>query len=91
VGCGRTLGHEDVLRFARGATHTWTLHTLRHYAASWMIGNQPGDLHMDPVDVAHFLGHYNATYTIAQYVGVRGNVVERMAEATSRAAANRRP
>lgn len=53
-------------------TVKWTPHDLRHFAACWMLF----DLKAEPAQVAFWLGHANAAFTLARYVGVRGDIVE---------------
>lgn len=57
----------------------WHPHDLRHVAACWMLF----DLHLDPAHVARLLGHSNAAFTLAKYVGVRTGADEATDRLTS--------
>lgn len=56
----------------------WSLQSLRHFAACWMLF----DLKMDDADVAFHLGHYSSSFTRDQYIGVRGRPEERAKQLT---------
>lgn len=48
----------------------WHPHDLRHVAACWLLF----DVGLDPAAVSRLLGHANASFTMSQYVGVRGDL-----------------
>lgn len=53
-----------------GLKPIWSPHDLRHSAACWMLF----DLKAEPPDVAFWLGHHSPAFTMARYVGQRGNI-----------------
>lgn len=47
----------------------WSLHDLRHFSACWMLFDIP----MEAADVSYHLGHSSVAFTLAKYVGLRGD------------------
>jgi integrase len=65
-------------------TARWTPHDLRHYAACWMLFDEgPGKRRISVELVADYMGHTNSAFTMARYVGVRGDAVAQGNAATS--------
>lgn len=50
-------------------TLAWSPQDLRHYYACWMLF----DIGADPAVVSNLLGHFNVSFTIRRYLGVRGD------------------
>ena len=74
-GPARRPTHRKIWRKAAeeaGWESLWTPHDLRHVAACWMLY----DLKAEPAQVANWLGHHSPAFTMARYVGIRGDILE---------------